>query len=348
MPSDKAIDSVRDDSSRQLVGCVQRSRHWPGGSLVGNRGLVTKVYFPRILLPLAGAAVPIVDFLLALTVLVGMMVWFQVWPSAALLLAPLFMLMAFATALGDDPYSDGILALASAEGVNTDLILKVPARLPGLYLIETNPVGERTFYYWRENSPARELFELPDWNRVAETLVGAKLIYFSGVTLSLYSNEALGRFLAIVEVARKQGTKVAFDGNFRPRGWKGDLTRTRTVFMEALKRVDIALPTYDDEAVLWGDPSPEATVERMRAFGIGEVAVKNGPNSALVFASNAAEHVPVPEVITTARTDVDLVVTEHGVADLRGRSDGERARLLVEIAHPDHRVALQRWGVTDG
>jgi len=50
--------------------------------------------------------------------------------------------------------------------------------------------------------------------------------------------------------------------------------------------------------------------------------------------------VPVPEVITTARTDVDLVVTEYGVADLRGRSDAERARLLVEIAHPDHRDAL--------
>jgi lipopolysaccharide transport system permease protein len=71
-----------------------------GGSLVSNRGLVTKVYFPRILLPLAGVIVPVVDFLLALVVLVGMMAWFQVAPSAAILLAPLFMLMAFVTALG--------------------------------------------------------------------------------------------------------------------------------------------------------------------------------------------------------------------------------------------------------
>ena len=54
--------------------------------------------------------------------------------------------------------------------------------------------------------------------------------------------------------------------------------------------------------------------------------------------------VPTPEVVTTARTDVDLVVTEHGVADLRGRSDVERARLLVEIAHPDHRDGLARRG----
>ena len=70
------------------------------GSLVANRGLVTKVYFPRILLPLAGTTVPIVDFMLALTVLFGMMAWFDVWPSFAIVLAPLFMLMAFVTALG--------------------------------------------------------------------------------------------------------------------------------------------------------------------------------------------------------------------------------------------------------
>src|SRR5947207_4103512 len=69
--------------------------------------------------------------------------------------------VAYATALGDDPYSDGIAALASAEGVGTDTIVRVPGRMPGLYLIETDPSGERRFYYWRDNSPARDLFELP-------------------------------------------------------------------------------------------------------------------------------------------------------------------------------------------
>jgi 2-dehydro-3-deoxygluconokinase len=40
--------------------------------------------------------------------------------------------VAFATALGDDPYSDGIVALATAEGVETDLMLRTPGRLPAL------------------------------------------------------------------------------------------------------------------------------------------------------------------------------------------------------------------------
>jgi 2-dehydro-3-deoxygluconokinase len=210
--------------------------------------------------------------------------------------------VAYATALGDDSYSNGIVSLAAAEGVKTDLIMRVPGRRPGLYMVETDAKGERSFSTWRNESPARELFELNDWSRIAESLVSARLIYFSGITLSLYSNTGLGRMLATVELARQQGAKVAFDGNFRPHGWRGDLPRTRTVFMEALKRVDVALPTFDDEAVLWGDPSPEATVERLQAFGINEIVVKNGPNSALVSAGGRQEMIPVPEVVNPVDT----------------------------------------------
>src|SRR5262249_36543788 len=72
--------------------------------------------------------------------------------------------------------------------------------------------------------------------------------------------------------------------------------------VEALKRVDIAMPAYDDEAVLWGDPSPESTVDRLQAFGIGEIVVKNGPNSALVAAGGNSEFVPVPEVVVPVDT----------------------------------------------
>ena len=209
---------------------------------------------------------------------------------------------AFASALGDDPYSDTIVALASAEGIATDLILREAGRLPGLALIESDGKGGTKSYAWQDAAPARDLFELPRWSRIAEGLIGAGLIYFSGITLSLYSNTGIGRLLATIELARSKGTKIAFDGNFRPRGWKGDLTRTRTVFAEALKRVDIALPAYDDEAVLWGDPSPEATVERLQAFGVNEIVVKNGPNSALVATSGQREMVPVPEVVVPVDT----------------------------------------------
>ncbi|MEX0842373.1 MAG: sugar kinase [Xanthobacteraceae bacterium] len=238
--------------------------------------------------------------------------------------------VAYATALGDDRYSDGIAAMARAEGVATDLILRAPGRLPGLYLIETDAKGERHFSYWRDNAPARELFELPDWGKIAEGMLAARLIYFSGITLSLYSNTGLGRVFAVLEMARKNGVPVAFDGNFRPRGWKGDLTRTRTVFIEALKRVDLALPTYDDEALLWGDQSPEATIERLQAFGIREIAVKNGPNSVLVSAGGKIDYFPVPEVVVPV--DTTAAGDSFNAGYLAARLSGEDITAAVAAA----------------
>jgi lipopolysaccharide transport system permease protein len=70
-------------------------------SLVSNANLVTKVYFPRVMLPLAGTLVPVVDFLLACVVLLGLMARYDTWPSGPeFLLAPAFVLLAWVTALG--------------------------------------------------------------------------------------------------------------------------------------------------------------------------------------------------------------------------------------------------------
>jgi 2-dehydro-3-deoxygluconokinase len=256
--------------------------------------------------------------------------------NVAVYLARAGLTTAFATALGDDPYSEAILALAAAEGIASDLVLRLRGRLPGLTVVDTDQAGARHHHDWLGEAPARELFETPEWGRVAEGLMTAKLIYFSGITLSLYSNNGLGRFLAIVEMARQQGVKVAFDGNFRPRGWRGDLPRTRTVFMEALKRVDIALPAYDDEAVLWGDPSPEATVERLQAFGIGEIVVKNGPNSALVAAGDKREFIPVPEVVVPV--DPTAAGDSFNAAYIAARLTGKAP---TEAAAAAHRLAAQ-------
>ena len=241
---------------------------------------------------------------------------------------------ALATALGEDPYSDALIALAAAEGVGGDAMLRVGGRLPGLAVIDTDPSGKRRQHIWRDSAPARDLFELPDWGRVADSLIKAKLVYFSGITLSLYSNNGIGRFLAVLEMARQQGVKTAFDGNFRPHGWGGDLARTRAVFLEALKRVDIALPAYDDEAVLWGDPSPEATVERMQAFGIQEIVVKNGPNSALVAAGGSRDFIPVPEVVVPVDTTAagDGFNAGYLAARLAGKGPGEAAAAAHQLA----------------
>lgn len=70
-----------------------------GGSLVANVNLVSKVYFPRLIVPLSGALAPLVDFAIALVILLGLMAWYGIAPTWGILALPLFLFMAFATAV---------------------------------------------------------------------------------------------------------------------------------------------------------------------------------------------------------------------------------------------------------
>lgn len=69
-------------------------------SLVANQNLVSKVYFPRLLVPLASNAAATVDFLCSATILAGMMIWFGVVPTWRVIVLPLFFCVALATSAG--------------------------------------------------------------------------------------------------------------------------------------------------------------------------------------------------------------------------------------------------------
>jgi lipopolysaccharide transport system permease protein len=69
-------------------------------SLIGNANLISKVYFPRLIVPTATVVVALVDFLISFTVLAAMMVWYQFLPGWQILLLPLFILIAFLASLG--------------------------------------------------------------------------------------------------------------------------------------------------------------------------------------------------------------------------------------------------------
>ena len=69
-------------------------------SIVSNQSLISKVYFPRLIIPLAPVLAALVDFGIALIVLIGMMFWYGIVPGPAVLLLPAFVLLAVAAALG--------------------------------------------------------------------------------------------------------------------------------------------------------------------------------------------------------------------------------------------------------
>jgi len=69
------------------------------GSVVSEAHLISKVYFPRVILPLAGTVSGIIDFVVAFVLLLGMMIWYGIMPTWGLVALPLFLLLALATAL---------------------------------------------------------------------------------------------------------------------------------------------------------------------------------------------------------------------------------------------------------
>jgi lipopolysaccharide transport system permease protein len=79
-----------------FTACLSAS----SGSIVGNQNLITKVFFPRLIIPLAAVVAPVIDFLLAFTVLVGMFLYYGRAPHWHLVVIPVFLLMALLTAFG--------------------------------------------------------------------------------------------------------------------------------------------------------------------------------------------------------------------------------------------------------
>ncbi|HEY4620962.1 MAG TPA: ABC transporter permease [Gaiellaceae bacterium] len=103
-------------------------------SLVANLPLVTKVYFPRVLLPLAAALVPVVDFAVGFLVLIPLMLYYNVGPDGIeLLAAPLFLALAFVTALGAGFF------LATLNVRYRDVPHMLPAFMPVLPLVSGVP-----------------------------------------------------------------------------------------------------------------------------------------------------------------------------------------------------------------
>ncbi|HWX57784.1 PfkB family carbohydrate kinase, partial [Bradyrhizobium sp.] len=124
--------------------------------------------------------------------------------NTALYLARLGVDTSYVTALGDDPLSEAMLAAWQAEDVKTDEVMCLPGRLPGLYMIERDARGERSFLYWRDRAPAREFFDRTD-DVTLERLSRFDWLYLSGISLSLYGETGRARLTELLGAVRRNG-----------------------------------------------------------------------------------------------------------------------------------------------
>jgi len=243
----------------------------------------------------------------------------------------------YVTVLGDDPLSDWMVEQWSANGVGCELVRREERGLPGMYWIDVDESGERSFHYWRLESPARRLINDDERrSRIFEQLSQFDCLYFSGITLSLYREEARTHLFEFLTAYRQDGGKVYFDNNYRSRQWP-DISVARVAFEAMYRLTDIALPTANDERLLFGDNSNDEVIERLRSWGIREIVLKRGAKGSLVADDSAVTEVPpvlVRQVVdTTAAGDSFnagfLAARLGGASPLDAAKNGSRLAAMV-------------------
>ena len=251
--------------------------------------------------------------------------------NTALYLARLGIPTDYVTALGDDPLSTEMLAAWAAEGIGIAAVARVPGRLPGLYLIRTDPSGERRFLYWRDSAPVRQLFTLPDIATIEHAVCTASMVYLSGITLSLFDPAGRTALFRLLARARAAGARIAFDTNFRPRGWP-DLAVAQTAFLQALTAADLVFASLEDHALLYDSTSPEAVLAWLHEAGVAEAVLKLETPACLVGTATRPVLVTAPPtgpvIDTTAAGDsfaaAYIAARLHGADPARAAAAGHR------------------------
>lgn len=253
----------------------------------------------------------------------------------------------YVSALGTDAISSGMLARWQQEGVGTDLVLRDETRQPGLYLIQLDEQGERTFLYWRNQSAARYMMQHADFARIEAELTKVDMVYLSGISLAILPAEDRTKLVELLARLRQQGVEVAFDSNYRPALWR-DADEARDCYRQMFEITDLALVTNDDEANLWGDSDEQATLNRLQAAGVKKAVVKMGSKGNLYQEFTTSSTADEAETIAT--TPVQTVVDTTSAGDsfnagfLAGYLQGKDAQQCSRQGHQLAGIVIQHKG----
>ncbi|WP_082024874.1 sugar kinase [Necropsobacter massiliensis] len=206
----------------------------------------------------------------------------------------------YVSALGTDKLSQAMAEHWRADGIKTDWVLCDPMRQPGLYLIQLDQHGERTFLYWRSQSAARYLLQHRDYPRVLSELAQVDAIYFSGISLAILPENDRTLFIQQLNALRNNGVEIIFDSNYRPQLWQNP-SQAQRYYATLLPLVDVALVTFDDERLLWGDQDVQDCLRRLAAHGINKIVLKQGKCGAILYQNG--QQVSVPTIPATQVVD---------------------------------------------
>ena len=249
--------------------------------------------------------------------------------------------ISYVSAVGDDELSDWLLDEWAKEGIDCSLIQRFENSVPGLYMINLNEEGERSFSYWRKRSPASRVFEdSGSVDKLYKKLSAYHYVYLSGISLAILQPSSRDRLIELLSKLAAQNVQIIFDGNYRPNLWR-DVDEARQAYRRMYELTDIALPTLDDEKLLFGVESAEQVIEMISSWGPTEIIVKRGADGCLALSNGVVSTIeanPVVPVDTTAAGD------SFNAAYISARLQGETAEAACKAGHCLAAEVIQHQG----
>jgi len=235
----------------------------------------------------------------------------------------------FFSAIGTDLISDKLLAAVENEKLGSSLLLRSKTARPGLYMINTDAFGERSFVYWRDSSAAKQTLQLFRARQDISPLTSADWFYFSGISLAILSQDDREDLFSLVAELKAAGVNIGFDPNYRPVLWQS-VQQCRDAFERAYALSDIALPGLDDHKVLFNAQTCDDVIKQLKALGTGEIVVKNGKDGAVVWAGG--ERFTMPAVTVKKVVDTTAAGDSFNGGYLAARLAGQSPKAAAQLA----------------